>query len=115
MIFALVADDHPDAALLALRGCGVECFAAHDADTTLAALRACRPDAVVLDLMLPGAPDPRAFAADVRALFPDGRIVVASGADPRDVCQIADAIGAIPLPKPHLRAGLVRAVTGDSL
>ena len=114
MIFALVADDHPDAAILALRGCGVECFAAHDADTTLDALRACVPDAVVLDLMLPGALCPRALALDVRALFA-GRVVVASGADPRDVCQIADAIGAVALPKPHLRTDLVRAVTGDSL
>ena len=115
MIFALVADDHPDAALLALTCAGIECFATRDAPTTLDALRACVPDAVVLDLMLPDVADPRAFAADVRALFPDGRIVVASGADPRDVCQIADAIGAVALPKPHLRADLVRAVTGDSL
>lgn len=111
MTFALVADDNPDAALLALTAAGIDCYATHDADTTCTALRACRPDAVVLDLGLPGELCPRALAHDVRALFP-GRIIIASGLDPREVHQIADAIGAHPLPKPHLAAALVAAVTG---
>ena len=112
MTFALVADDTPDAALLALHAAGVVCFATHTAAETLSALRACVPDAVVLDLSLPDVTDPRAFAADVRAVF-SGRVVVSSGRSSRTVHQIADEIGAIPLPKPHLARDLVRAVTGD--
>ena len=115
MIYVLVADDNPAPAMLALTAARIDGHYDYVGDRAalLSALRAWVPDALVLDLSLPGVTDPRAFAAEVRALFA-GRIVVASGLDRRVVCQIADSIGAHPLPKPHLAAQLVAAVTGDT-
>ena len=113
MIYVLVADDAPAAAELALTTARIDAHYVAGRDALLSALRAWVPDALVLDLSLPGVTDPRAFAAEVRALFA-GRIVVASGLDRRVVYQIADAIRAHPLPKPHLAAQLVAAVTGKT-
>lgn len=106
-----VIDDQPDASVEVLRSIGARAHVFSRASSALAILDAVVFDAIVLDLSLPDVTDPRAFAAAVRALYP-GRIVVASGLDPREVHQIADAIGAHPLPKPHLAAALVAAVTG---
>jgi len=113
MIYVLVADDNPAPAMLAFASAGIDGHHVGERDALLSALRAWVPDALVLDLSLPGVTDPRAFATEVRTLF-TGRIVVASGLDRRVVYQIADAIGAHPLPKPHLAAQLVAAVTGDT-
>lgn len=109
MNYVLVIDDHPEAAILALRDEIVATAGTPSEARVL--LSAIRPDAVVLDLGV--SPHPEAFAREVRRLF-DGRLIVDSAADPHEIRRVCSIVGARPLPKPYLARDLVCAVRGDS-
>ncbi|WP_165390926.1 hybrid sensor histidine kinase/response regulator [Pseudoduganella lutea] len=66
----LLVDDNRDAAdtlAILLRGAGHHCEALYDAESALAAVRACRPDACILDIGLPGM-DGYTLAREIRAI-----------------------------------------------
>jgi DNA-binding response OmpR family regulator len=108
-LHVVIVDDDPAAALFALSG-RVHTYTCRTLAAAAAALGAIRPDAVVLDLSLPGS-SPHDAARTVRSLFA-GRVVVSSGLDPALVRRVADEIEATALPKPHLAADLLAACTG---
>jgi len=53
-----------------------------------------KPDLLVLDLLLPDAPDPAALIAELRTIQPTMRIMLVSSLHPTDLQQAGQAAGA---------------------
>jgi DNA-binding NarL/FixJ family response regulator len=94
-VTCVVVDDHPplrEAAAAALAAAGVDVLAtADDRDTTLAVLAGVRPDALVLDLVLPGVKGVE-LVKEAVAAAPDTAVLIYTGSAEEGV--LVDALRA---------------------
>jgi len=98
----VVDDEHEITSLLEehFRGCGYDVAVAHDGHAALLAAAAQRPDAVLLDITMPG-PDGSEVLARLRALDPTVSVIMLTGNDDETLARRLLRAGAFDyVPKP---------------
>lgn len=108
----LVDDDLDTSALVALqlRLHGLQVSHVSTTALALAIIPAFRPDAILLDAMLPGF-SPRTSIARIRTAHPaPARLILASGLDSLILSELAGEFGAEVLMKPYNVDGLARSL-----
>jgi len=108
----VVDDEHEITDLLEehLRACGYAVDVAHDGDQALQTAAARRPDAVLLDITMPG-PDGEEVLARLRAIDPTVAVVMLTGNDDEALARRLLRAGAFDyLPKPFQLEVLERVV-----
>ena len=108
----VVDDEHEITDLLEehLRACGYAVDVAHDGDRALQIAAARRPDAVLLDITMPG-PDGEEVLARLRAIDPTVAVVMLTGNDDEALARRLLRAGAFDyVPKPFQLEVLERVV-----